>query len=189
MTAALVTVILLNGVRTEKPPPSCQVWRESLALPLRPFRIFRAPARAPALLAIPVVVLATGVGLAHFGPGNWTLSVLAVTLVAALLLVADAVYGLVQLYWPKRRIGGATEFEVENLGVSFVATLPIMAFLVLAILVSRILERPGNGGLMATIAAGVALTFSALAWRPSTARQRREIESRTHELLLKDPPH
>lgn len=192
MTAALLAVLLLNSVRTEKPPPSCQVWRESLALPLSAFRIFRTPARVPVLLVVPVVVLATSVGLARVGSNTWPLTTLAAALAAALvtalLLLADAVYSLVQLYWPKRRIGAATEPELENLGASAGATLPMAVFLFLTVFISRLLERPGNGLLIASLAAS-ALLAAGLSWRASTVRQRREIESRARDLLLKDPAH
>ena len=184
--AVFLTTILLNSVRTEKPPPSCQVWRESLTLPLTAFRIFRVPARVPSLLVIPVALLATGVGLAHFGWSAWQLGAVAVFFLPVLLLLADGAYSLVQLYWPKRKIGGASELEPENLAAGLVAQLPIVALLGLSAIVWRIAERTGHGPLIASLSALATLLAAVLAWRAATARQRREIESRSHELLLRD---
>ena len=184
--AVFLTTILLNTVRTEKPPPSCQVWRESLTLPLTALQIFRIPARVPPLLVVPVALLATGVGLAHFGWSAWQLGAVAVFFLPVLLLLADGAYSLVQLYWPKRKIGGAAEFEPENLAAGLVAQLPIVGLLVLSAIVWRIAERTGHGLLIASLSALATLLAAVLAWRAATARQRREIESRGHELLLRD---
>ena len=186
LVAVVMTAILLNGVRTEKPPPSCQVWGESLTLPLTAFRIFRVPARVPSLLVVPVALLATGIGLAHFGWSSWRLGVLAGFFLPVLLLLTDGAYSLVQLYWPKRKIGGASEFEPENLAAGFVAQIPIVAFLVVSVVIWRIAEESEQGSLIAGIFAVSIATVAALAWRAATARQRREIESRAHELLLRD---
>ena len=186
LSAVVLTTILLNSVRTEKPPPSCQVWRESLTLPLTAFRIFRVPAKVPPLLAVPVALLATGVGLAHFGWSAWRLGALAAFFLSVLLLLADGTYSLVQLYWPKRKIGGASELEPENLAAGLVAQLPIVALFGLSIIVWRIAEEAHRGPLIAGISAVAILLVAALGWRVSTARQRREIESRVHELLLRD---
>ena len=187
MAAALLTVLVLNGVLTEKPPPSCQVWRESLTLPLAALRIFRAPTRVPALLTVPVATLGTGLGIVVFGSEGGRLGATALVLATAVVLLADATHSLVRLYWPKRKIGGAPELELENLVASAVATLPMMALFFLTLIISRLLERPGTGLLIASLTGG-ALLASVLAWRASNVRQRREIESRTHELLLRDPP-
>ena len=184
--AAFLTIILLNSVRTEKPPPSCQVWRESLTLPLSAFRIFRVPALVPSLLVVPVALLATGVGVAHFGWSNWRLGVLAGFFLPVLLLLADGAYSLVQLYWPKRKIGGASEVEPENLAAGLVAQLPIVAFFALSAIGWRIAEESERGTLIAGISAVAIVMAAALAWRAATARQRREIESRAHELLLRN---
>ena len=184
--AAFLTIILLNSVRTEKPPPSCQVWRESLTLPLSAFRIFRVPALVPSLLVVPVALLATAVGVAHFGWSNWRLGVLAGFFLPVLLLLADGAYSLVQLYWPKRKIGGAAEVEPENLAAGLVAQLPIVAFFALSAIGWRIAEESERGTLIAGISAVAIVMAAALAWRAATARQRREIESRAHELLLRN---
>ena len=109
-------------------------------------------------------------------------------LVTATVLLADAAFSLIRLYWPKRKTAGATEFELENLAASSVAGLSAMALFFLTIVVSRLLERPGNGFLIGFLTSG-ALVGTVLARHASTIRQRREIESRAHELLLGDPSH
>ena len=186
IASALLTVMLLNGVRTEKPPPSCQVWRESLTLPRTAFQIFRAPAKVTFLLVVPVVLLAAGVGLARHGWAEWRLGALAAILIVALVLFADGASSLVQLYWPKRNIGDAAPPEMENLAAGIVAGLSMMALLALSIIVWRIEDGLEHGPLIAGITAVATLLAAALAWRAATARQRREIESRAHELLLRD---
>ena len=186
LSAALLTTVLLHSVRTEKPPTSSLVWRESLTLPLPAVTMFRVPSRVPPLLAVPVVTLAAAVGFMHAGWSAWQLTALAMPLTAALLLLADGVYGLVQLYWPKRGNGGTSTFEPENLAASLLATLPLGAILGLSILLWRVAAEARNGPLIASISAVAVLLVAALAWRASTVRQRREIESRAHELLLRD---
>lgn len=186
LSAVLLTTVVLNGVRTEKPPPGCLLWRESLTLPLPALAVFRAPARLPNLLAVPAIVLATGVGFLHFGWSEWRLGALAVPITAALLLVADGVYSLVQLYWPKRKIVGMSEFEPANFVASFLSTLPVMTLLALGIVLWRIMEEVRRGPLIAGISAVAILLFAALCWRVSTVRQRREVGARAHELLLRD---
>ena len=188
MAAALLTVLMVNGVLTEKPPPSCQVWRESLSLPLGSFRIFRTPTRVPALLTVPVATLGTSGGIVIFGVAGWRPAATAAVLVTATVLLADAAFSLIRLYWPKHKTAGATEFELENLAASSVAGLSVMALFFLTIVVSRLLERPGNGFLIGFLTSG-ALVGTVLARHASTIRQRREIESRAHELLLGDPSH
>lgn len=184
--AVFLTTILLNNVRTEKPPPSCQVWRESLTLPLTAFRIFRVPARVPSLLVVPVALLATGVGIAHFGWSAWRLGALAGFFLPVLFLLADGAYSLVQLYWPKRKIGGTSEFEPENLAAGVVAQLPIVVLFGLSVVVWRIAEEAPHGHMITGISAVAILLVATLGWHVSTVRQRREIESRAHELLLRD---
>lgn len=184
--SAFLTVFMLNSIRTEKPPPSCQVWRESLTLPPTAFQIFRTPARVPFLLVVPAVLVAAGVGFTRYGWNEWRLGALAAILVVALFLFADGAYSLVQLYWPKRNVGSAAPPEMKNLAASILAGLPMMAFFFLAMIVWRVEDGSEHASSFANITVAATLFAAALVWRVATARQRREIESRAHELLLQD---
>ncbi len=186
----LCAVLLGCTVRADKPPRSCQVWRESHNLPLRAFRIFRIPASMPMLFAVPVLVLGTGLGLAYINlASEWPLILLALALSAATLLFADAAYGVVQLYWPGHKVKEETGPKMENIAASLLAAHCLVACMFLTVLAWRVMQPAGAGYLAATAIAGASLLVAGLVWRLSTARQRREIDSRAHELLLQDPTH
>lgn len=187
LAAAFLATILLGSVSTEKPPQSCQVWRESLTLPQTVLQIFRAPARVRILLVLPVAAVATGVGLTDAGWSEWPLAAMALAIVAALLLLADGIYSLIQLYWPKRHIGAASKHEHENFTAGIVAPLPMFALLCLAIVLWRIREEAERGPVIAGILAVAILLVAALVRHAATARQERELKARSHELLLRDP--
>lgn len=186
VAAVLLTAVFLNSVRTEKPPAGSLVWRESLALPLTVFRIFRVPATVTSLLAAPVAALAAAVGIAQVGWNGWQPAVLGAALAAALLLLADSSFSLVQLYRPRRNTDGASEVDPESLAASSLVTLPIMVFLGLCVVLWRIAEEVEGGRLIAAVSTFALCLVAALVWSAATRRQRREIESRARELLLRD---
>ena len=98
----LLLVAGLQSVRTEKPPNTCLVWRESLALPFPSLDVFRTPGNVPKAVAVAFVLMITAAVLARFGSPDWLAVCVGACLALSTIILADAGYSLLQLYWPQR---------------------------------------------------------------------------------------
>ena len=179
--------LALHGFRAEKQPSTGYVWRESLGLPFTGLHIFRATGRAPSVMSIVVLVLILSLTpLDWFG---WSFFVVASCLMLASVLLAGAAYGLIQVHWPQRSAGPSNETNAAKFAASLllpqIAFAPVLLSFVLYILYERERLSPLTVGL---VAAAVLLLAAAAAYG-SRRWQRRMLETRGHELLLKDPSH
>jgi hypothetical protein len=180
--------ICLNDLRVGKQPPTCHVWRESLTLPFPVRRVFSAPGRAMNVVILFVIAFILGLTpLEWFG---WPFFLVAICLILAGFLMADATYGLIQLHWPQRSNQGLLyQLDGAKLGVAVVSAhlvgLPVFLSLLLRILLERQRVTPLTAGV---IAVGVLLVAAATAYA-SRRRRIRLLKAQGRELLLDDPSH
>ncbi|MYH25431.1 MAG: hypothetical protein F4156_09405 [Holophagales bacterium] len=184
---AALFAIFLNDFRIGKQPPTCHVWRESLALPFPVRRIFNAPGRA--MNVVIVFAIAFILGLTPLEWFGWQFFFVAVFLMLAGFLMAAATYGLVQLRWPQRNEGFLHDPDGPRLGAAVVAAHLVGLPGALSFLLWVLLERQRVTPLTAGIIAVAVLLLAVAAAYASRRRQRRLLATRGRELLLKDPSH
>ncbi|MCY3968798.1 MAG: hypothetical protein OXG74_02610 [Acidobacteria bacterium] len=178
--------LAIHGFRVEKQPPTCHVWRESLGLPLTVPQIFRATGRAPALMSVPILVFVLGLTpLDWFG---WGFFLVASCLVLAGLLLADAAYGLIQVYWPQRSAGPSSETNAAKFAASLLIPQIALAPALLSFALYILYARERLSALTAGFIAVAVLLLAAAAAFASRRRQDRVLNARGPELLLADPP-
>ena len=95
--------LFLNDLRISKQPPTCHVWRESLTQPFSVWRVFGTPGRA--IHGVILLLFAFFLGLASLDWFGWTFLLVAIYLMLATVLLANAGYGLIQLHWSGRNDG------------------------------------------------------------------------------------
>ena len=182
---AAIFGLALNEFRVGKQPPTCHVWRESLMLPLKVWRIFSAPGQAANVVIL--FVLGLILGLTPPDWFGWPFLVVAVCLILAGILLADATYGLIQLYWPQRNAGFMHNLDSAKLVASLVAMHLMFGPGFLSLVLYVLLERQRVTAPTAGFIAAAVLLLAAVAAYASRRRQARVLGTRGRELLLKDP--
>lgn len=179
--------LFLHGLRVEKQPPTCYVWRESLGLPFTVLQVFRATGRAPSVIS--VFVLAFILSLTPLDWFGWNFFMVVSCLMLAGLLLADAAYGLIQVYWPQRSAGPGNETNAAKFAASNL--LPQIAFApgLLSFILYIFYGRGRLSALAAGLIAASVLLLATAAAYASRRRQRRMLAARGRELLLKDSSH
>ncbi|MYF94758.1 MAG: hypothetical protein F4210_04465 [Holophagales bacterium] len=183
--SSVLSAVFLNGVRTDLPPATSQVWRESLVLPLEPFQVFRSLSRVPVILGTPVVLVV--LAMAFFGAGQVDLLALStgVCLAASGVVLADAGASLLQLYWPKRRtLENPWDTGFSRVVAMGLVPLPALAVILTALTLSS--ERTVASRLAAIVALAAFLLSAALGGL-SWMWQRRVIQSRGVRHFLETP--
>ena len=184
----LLAVASLQSVRTEKPPNSCHVWRESLAFPITTLHVFRTPGKVPNALAVAFVLMITAAVLARFGSPDWLAVCVGVCLALSIVVLADAGYSLVQLNWPQRRAGTKRAVDPRRLIVCFLLPLPVSTPILIAVILFRVYDEHSDGPLIAAaVAAGVLLLAAAIGLG-SRIWQQRVIEGKGAQYLVRDYP-
>jgi hypothetical protein len=185
---AALLAIFLNDFRVGKQPPTCHVWRESLTLPFPVRRIFSAPGRAMNVVILFVIAFILGLTpLVWFG---WPLFLVAICLILAGVLMADATYGVIQLRWPQRSNQGLLhEADGAKLGAVVVAAHVVGLPVFLSFLLWLLLERERVTPLTAGVVAVCVLLLAAATAYAARRRRMGRLEARGRELLLKDPSH
>ncbi len=175
----------LNEFRVGKQPPTCHVWRESLTLPFSVRRIFSAPGGAAnvVILCCAAIIL----GLTPLNWLGWPLLVVTVCLILAGIVLADATYGLMQLYWPQRNAGFIHNLDSAKLAASLVTAPLAFGPGFLASLLYLLQERQHVTVLTAGFIAAAVLLLAAVAAYASRRWQARVLGTRGRELLLEDP--
>ena len=185
--ASLVGVYLVafHGLRVEKQPATCYVWRESLTLPFSVRRIFRTPGRATNLVIFVFGVLV--LGLTPFDWFGWPLFFMVACLMLSAGLLGTSSYGLIQLHWPQRSGGFGDNPNAAKFGASVLLPQPALAAAFLAFFLYVLHEEQRISPLTAGLTAAGVLLLAAAASCSVRLWQARVLEARGPELLLDDP--
>ncbi len=183
----LLALALFNSIRIEKPLPGCQVWRESLTLPLTTLRIVRIPGRVPPLLAGCVLLVVLVFRVIRGNWTSWEVGGLIAGCLLSVFLLSGALYSNAQLHWQRRGGPGKPEADAKNLLASLLAGLPVYGAVTLIMFV---LLADGETKATASAGAGVAVILlgATIVRLVAAARQRRAVATRAHELLLEERP-
>lgn len=179
-----IYVVALHGFRIEKQPPTCYVWRDSLALPFSLPEVFRAPGRAPNVVIAFLVALIFG--LTPFDWFGWPFFVVAACLMLAAILLGDAAYGLIQLHWPQRSAGPMDNPNAAKFTASLLIPQPALAPCFLCFVLYTLIERERVSTTTAGLVAAGTLLLAVAAAYGSRHWQERVLNTRGRELLLAD---
>ncbi len=184
--AVLMLCLLMEGVRSL--PPSCCLWRESLALPLPVVQVVRTPNRCSDGLAGVLLAAGTSIMVISSRDIGWLIQGVSFGLALSIVLFASGCLGLVQAYWPPRQV----EWDRPQLdGRAAVATLAALAPAVaVAATTLGLYVASGRDGIgsTATVAIGAGCLAAALVtWHLTRKQQVRVLSRRGSGYLLRAP--